>query len=116
MSRYLSIGFGLLGGLLALGGCNRDPYQRADVWKPTGANAANMAAMVANPHDFMQGRSASGANAKAPASAVDRIWSDQPRGFSGGGGSGAAGGSPGGGGPSGGAGGGSGGGGGTPGS
>ena len=41
----------------ALAACqDMDPYARTDVWQPTGANAGNIAAMVANPHDLIRGR------------------------------------------------------------
>ncbi|MGH7160802.1 MAG: hypothetical protein ACREFS_12075 [Acetobacteraceae bacterium] len=48
--------------LLAAGGCSmgQDPMMRAGTWHPTGANAANLAAMVANPHDLIAGEQANG--------------------------------------------------------
>lgn len=62
-------------GLLLLAGCaSRDPYRRTDVWQPTGANAANLAAMVANPHDLISGRGDNRQLAKMPYRAVERIW------------------------------------------
>ena len=93
-------------GLLALAGCDsRDPYMRTDVWEPTGANAANLAAMVANPEDLIVGRSGGAANASEPALAVTSIWQDHPKPLTaGGGGSSGGSGSGGGGGGSGGSG------------
>ena len=92
----------LIAAIALLAGCaNRDPYQRLDVWRPTGANSANLAAMVANPHDLIRGHGTDRELTRAQGVAVDRIWTDQPKGFSGGaasggsgsGGSGASGGS-----------------------
>jgi hypothetical protein len=100
----------LIGCMVMLAGCmDRDPYRRTDVWRPTGANAANLAAMVANPNDLISGRGVSSTDSKEPVIAIGRVWSDHPRSFSGGAG-GSSGGDGGGGGAS--AGGGSGGGGG----
>lgn len=64
-------------GILALTGCqSRDPYYRTDVWKPTGANAANIAAMVANPYDLIHGRRNDGVHlSKDQIPAVERAWS-----------------------------------------
>jgi type IV pilus biogenesis protein CpaD/CtpE len=66
--------------LIALAGCDsRDPYLRTDVWKPTGANAGNIAAMVADPHDLISGRGSVAQNANEPALAVNHIWLDHPK-------------------------------------
>ena len=47
--------------LALLSGCNAlEPYNRPHSWHPTGANAANLAAMVANPADIAHGRGTSG--------------------------------------------------------
>jgi type IV pilus biogenesis protein CpaD/CtpE len=65
--------------LATLAGCgSRDPYMRTDVWRPTGANAGNIAAMVANPRDLIQGHSAAREDTKAAALAVDHVWTNQP--------------------------------------
>lgn len=115
MSRHITLGFGLLVCLLAIGGCgNRDPYRRTDVWKPTGANAANLAAMVANPQDLIRGHGVNRYDTKASELAVELVWTDRPKSLTGGSGGSGGGASPGSG--AGGAGGGSGGAGGTPGS
>jgi type IV pilus biogenesis protein CpaD/CtpE len=66
--------------LLLLAGCeDADPYRRTDVWYPTGANAGNIAAMVANPHDLILGRGANQADARQAATAVDRVWQDRTK-------------------------------------
>lgn len=46
--------------LLAVGGCTmvENPMQRPGTWHLTGANADNLAVMVANPEDLAQGRKA----------------------------------------------------------
>ncbi len=50
--------------LLALiaGGCTAtsNPMYRAGTWHPTGANEANLAAEIANPHDLVAGAGESG--------------------------------------------------------
>ena len=84
----------MLGAMVALAaplaGCgDRDPYRRTDVWRPTGANAANIAAQVADPNDMIRGRSSvPRANAEPSALAVDRIQTDHPKVLRGMGGSG----------------------------
>jgi hypothetical protein len=49
--------FWLIGALL-VAGCSydtTDPYQRPGTYNPTGDNDANLRAMVANPHDLVEG-------------------------------------------------------------
>lgn len=70
------------GAMLVLAGCmDRDPYRRTDVWRPTGSNAANIAAMVANPRDMIQGQEPArkGADSNASVRAVERIAVDRPK-------------------------------------
>jgi type IV pilus biogenesis protein CpaD/CtpE len=84
----------LTAGALALSGCQSlDPYQRTDVWTPTGASAGNIAVMVANPQDLIRGHGAPIEDAHEPVTAVGRVWNDQPKplGFTAGGGSGGSG-------------------------
>lgn len=104
MSRCITLNLACIASLLALAGCDsRDPYLRTDVWQPTGANAGNIAAMVANPHDLISGRGTPVQNSNEATLAVGHVRSDQPKpltpsGGSGGGsppGAGAASGSPG---------------------
>ncbi len=65
----------LVWGCIALAGCSAtEPYQRTDVWYPTGANAGNLAAMAARPRDLIVGRGASGSDGNEAASSVDRLW------------------------------------------
>ena len=96
MTRLLSGALGLMGCLTLLAGCgSRDPYRRDDVWYPTGANAANLAAMVAKPNDLAAGHGDQRQPASTHVMAAERIQLDQPKkllssGGGGGSGSGAA--------------------------
>jgi hypothetical protein len=66
--------------LAVLAGCSsRDPYKRDDVWYPTGANAANLAAQVADPADLAGGRSDTRQSSIAPIKSVNRILTDSPK-------------------------------------
>lgn len=70
---------------LLLAGCmSREPYHRTDVWQPTGANIANIAAMAADPHDLIRGRGVTEHSAKAPELAVEKTWTLQQGGAGGG--------------------------------
>jgi uncharacterized membrane protein YgcG len=109
MSRHTALRWGLvaatLATLLSLPACeNRDPYERHDVWTPTGSNMANIAAQVANPYDLIRGRGETTTDTKASELAVEHIITDQPKTISTGGSGGSSGssGSSGGGGGSGG--------------
>ena len=63
-----------------LGGCmDRDPYRRTDVWRPTGANAANIAAQVADPRDLIRGQGSPRLDTAASTLAIDRLRTDNPR-------------------------------------
>jgi type IV pilus biogenesis protein CpaD/CtpE len=80
MTHTTTLQLALLASLIALAGCDsRDPYLRTDVWQPNGANAGNIAAMVADPHDLISGRGSVAENANEPALTVNHIWSDQPK-------------------------------------
>jgi len=69
-----------LGAIVALAGCmDRDPYRRTDVWRPTGANAANIAAMVANPKDMVRGHGTARTSSNPQMIAVERINADRPK-------------------------------------
>lgn len=86
-------------GVVLLGGCeDRDPYRRTDVWRPTGAPQANLAAMVANPQDLIRGHGVNRSDPKVANTAIQHIWTDTPKPLldatgqaSGGGGSGGSG-------------------------
>lgn len=80
MSRCISRHLILAAGLLALAGCDQlDPQLKTDAWRPTGANAGNIAAMVADPHDLISGHGTMFHDVHAPALAVDHLWLDQPK-------------------------------------
>jgi hypothetical protein len=64
--------------LVALAGCNQiDPYQREGVWRPNGANDANLRAMVAVPSDLVAATPARPADGELAAAAVDRLRHDR---------------------------------------
>jgi hypothetical protein len=68
--------------LLALAGCNQnqfDPYKREGVWRPNGANADNLRAMVAVPADLVEAMPASPANGVLAAEALNRLRQDRVR-------------------------------------
>jgi type IV pilus biogenesis protein CpaD/CtpE len=71
MTRVLLL-VGLVG---ALQGCAAtDPLLNANDWQPTGANAMNIAAEVANPADLVRGREAvGGSDGEMAANAVLRL-------------------------------------------
>jgi hypothetical protein len=70
---------------LVLGACKVPDASGADqVWAPKGINAANLAAMVANPADLVRGRGDTGPEHKLAAQAVLDLWTN-PTGAAGGG-------------------------------
>ena len=70
----------VIASVLVLAACqDMDPYTRANTWQPTGANAGNIAAMVANPYDLIRGRGVDRIDAKASDRAIDHIWEDKPK-------------------------------------
>jgi type IV pilus biogenesis protein CpaD/CtpE len=75
MNRHITTAaIGLLG---LLASCNAmEPYDRIGVWRPTGANQANLAAMVVHPADLARGRGTAGADGHLAAAAVDRLRHD----------------------------------------
>ena len=102
----------LLAVVLSVAACQEmEPYARNDMWQPTGANAGNIAAMVANPYDLLRGRGSDRTDSNEPVLAIHRVNTDHTKalldpggngasssGSSGGGGSGGGGSSGGGGG------------------
>jgi type IV pilus biogenesis protein CpaD/CtpE len=52
-----------------------EPYERPYVWTETGANAANLAAMVQDPADLAHGRSSEGSDGLEASAAVGRLRS-----------------------------------------
>ena len=65
---------------LALAGCaDTDPYERPGVWRPNGANDANLRAMVAVPSDLVQGVPDAPGDGQQAALALDRARRDRVR-------------------------------------
>jgi type IV pilus biogenesis protein CpaD/CtpE len=63
--------------LALLSGCTAtEPYERPFAWTPTGANAANLAAMAENPSDLAKGRGLAGTDSEAATDAVGRLHHD----------------------------------------
>ena len=80
MTRTPLIHSSLMLGVLLLAGCEQlDPYHRVDVWQPTGAPQANLAAMVADPHDLISGRGVSRADGKVADKAIGHVLQDTPK-------------------------------------
>jgi len=71
----------LASALLIVCGCSdADPYYRADVWQPTGANSGNIAAMLARPNDLILGRGqAALGDSYQQTGAVERVWQDKTK-------------------------------------
>lgn len=66
--------------VLALAGCDAtDPYLREGVWRPNGANEANLRAMVASPSDLVRGVASVDGNGQQAAAALDRYRNDKMR-------------------------------------
>lgn len=64
--------------LLALGACSLAPFRQDQfaepgTWAPTGDNAANLRAMVANPHDLIAGQPMDGVVGAEAAGPVARL-------------------------------------------
>jgi len=60
--------------LLVLAGCQQaDPYRREGVWRPNGANEANLRAMVAVPADLVSAAPQAPADGGLAAAALDRL-------------------------------------------
>lgn len=63
-----------LSALFLLVGCDHsDNYQRTDVWHPTGANAANLAATLVDQHDLIRGKGVAGSDAGQAISAIEKL-------------------------------------------
>jgi len=66
--------------VVSVAGCaSSDPYRRTDVWSPTGSNAGNIAAMVAEPNDLLHGRSDNTGDSQQAAAAIDRVRQDRTK-------------------------------------
>jgi uncharacterized membrane protein YgcG len=67
---------------LSVAACQEmDPYAKTDMWQPTGANAGNLAAMVANPYDLIRGRGSNLTDSNEPVLAIHRVNTDHPKGL-----------------------------------
>jgi type IV pilus biogenesis protein CpaD/CtpE len=65
---------------LSLASCDAtDPYHREGVWRPNGANDANLRAMVVAPSDLVSGVSDTSGNGQQAAAAIDRYRNDKMR-------------------------------------
>jgi type IV pilus biogenesis protein CpaD/CtpE len=59
-------------------GCSlTDPAVREGFWHPRGVNDGNLAVMVANPHDLVEGQSTNYSDGTLAAAAVDRLYRNQ---------------------------------------
>jgi hypothetical protein len=66
--------------LLAPAACTEmNPDTRSGIWHPTGVNARNLAAMMANPADAIYGRGAPDTDSKLAISAVERLMEGKPK-------------------------------------
>ena len=66
--------------VLALAGCDiSDPYLRDGVWRPDGANDANLRAMAASPSDLVRGVPSTETEGLVAAAAIDRYRNDKAR-------------------------------------
>ena len=73
-----------LGACVLLTGCSQaltqmDPFERPYVWHPIGANQANLAAMVVNPHDLAGGRRDPRADSAPAILGIERVRTDQTK-------------------------------------
>jgi hypothetical protein len=55
------------------------PYDRTDVWHPTGSNAGNLAAMAVRPTDLIRGKNGQQGDARQAATAIDHVWQGHPQ-------------------------------------
>lgn len=63
-----------------IGGCAQiDPFQREGMWRPSGANEANLRAMVVDPGHLVVGVGSERADGQVAAAAVDRLRRDRVR-------------------------------------
>jgi hypothetical protein len=65
--------------LLATGCSLTDPAEAEGYWHPRGVNDGNLAAMIADPHDLVEGRSVRFSDGTLAAAAVDRLYRDKVR-------------------------------------
>jgi hypothetical protein len=66
--------------LIAFAACDRtDPYRREGTWRPSGANDANLRAMVVVPSDLAIATRAGPADGALAAAALSRLHNDRVR-------------------------------------
>lgn len=66
--------------LLVLAGCDfTDPYRRAGIWRPVGANEANLRAMMVAPSDLAVAAPSARADGGMAAAAIRRLRQDRVR-------------------------------------
>jgi hypothetical protein len=66
--------------LLAPAACTEmNPDTRSGIWHPTGVNARNLTAMMANPADAIEGRGAQGTDSPLAITAVERLMAGKPK-------------------------------------
>jgi hypothetical protein len=56
-----------------------NPDTRAGIWHPSGINARNLTAMMADPADAVRGRGVTGADSPLAIHAVDRLMAGKPK-------------------------------------
>jgi type IV pilus biogenesis protein CpaD/CtpE len=77
MSRTLRFAMAAGAMTLLLCGCDAlEPYDRANTWRPTGANDANLAAMAVNPADLIHGRGTTPSDGPAATAPIERLRHD----------------------------------------
>lgn len=65
---------------LAVAACDSfDPYDREGGWRPTGANEANLRAMLVEPDELFVGTSERGSDGQIGGAAVERLRADRVR-------------------------------------
>jgi len=70
----------LIATVLALAACqDMDPYTRPGTWQPTGSNAGNIAAQVANPYDLIRGRELGRPDSAQAVIAIGHVTADKPK-------------------------------------
>ncbi|MDN3568406.1 hypothetical protein QWZ14_28840 [Paeniroseomonas aquatica] len=70
----------LLASLAAIPACaSLDPFHRDSAWRPGGSNEANLAAMMAEPRERVDGTAPARAGGQPAAAAIDRLRTDRVR-------------------------------------
>lgn len=79
MPHRIRAGLVILWPLLLASCAATDPFGRPGMWNFTGANAANLAVMVADPLDLARGRDHAIADGRLAAAAVSRLRNDRAK-------------------------------------